>query len=91
MNGIVADKQWQAQDDARTLAFAEAIKQDPGRLKSAQEAAQKMVEQKREEADAMAKVAGQKANNSTTTPAVSKKPDNTTSKNLLFNIFNKIS
>lgn len=48
---------WQAQNDARTLAEAEMIKNDPERLKAATEMADKMAEEKVEEARSMSKVA----------------------------------
>lgn len=54
------DKEWQAQYDAQTLAQAEEIKADETRLAAAQAQAKKMVENKREEAKAMAKVAGKR-------------------------------
>lgn len=53
----VSDKEWRARDDADTLARAEEIKGDEPRLKTAQAAATKMAEDKREEAAAMTKVA----------------------------------
>lgn len=51
------DKKWQAEYDARTLAEAEAIKQDETRLNAAKEAAKTMVDEKQAEAEGMAKVA----------------------------------
>jgi len=51
------DKKWQAECDARTLAEAEAIKDDKDRLSAAQEAAKAMVDEKQAEAAGMAKVA----------------------------------
>jgi len=51
------EERWQAEDDARTLQMAEVIRNDPKRLKKAQEAAKKLAEEKRKEADAIAKVA----------------------------------
>ena len=54
------DKEWQAEDDARTLATARIIYDDPGRLERAQQKAKKMAEEKKEEANAMGKVAGSK-------------------------------
>lgn len=50
---------WQAQSDARALAESEVIKNDPGRLKAATDMADKMAEEKIEEARAMTKVATQ--------------------------------
>jgi hypothetical protein len=53
----LSDAEWQAKDDARTLAEAEEIKMDKERLERAKAAANKILEEKREEAKAMAKVA----------------------------------
>ncbi|MCK4782573.1 MAG: hypothetical protein KAV87_02400 [Desulfobacteraceae bacterium] len=49
---------WRAMDDARTLAQAEIIKNDPDRLKAAVEKADLIAEEKIEEARSMSKVAG---------------------------------
>lgn len=54
------DKQWRQEGDAQTLATAEQIRQDPSRLKGAQTAAQKLDDEARERANAMAKVANKK-------------------------------
>ena len=54
------DKEWQAHDDAQTLARAEVIKKDEVRLTRAQEAAAVIANREREEANAMQKVAGKK-------------------------------
>jgi len=51
------DKKWRAESDARTLADAEAVKDDKERLEAAQEAAKAMVDEKNAEAAGMAKVA----------------------------------
>jgi hypothetical protein len=53
----LSDAEWQAKDDARTLAEAEEIKMDKERLERAKVAANKILEEKKEEAKAMAKVA----------------------------------
>lgn len=55
------EAQWQAETDAETLAKAEVIKGDPGRLGKAQTAAAEIAENERKEAAAMSKVAGRKA------------------------------
>lgn len=55
------EAEWQAEDDARTLAQAEVIKQDKARLEKAQSAAEKIAAEERERAKAMAKVAGKKS------------------------------
>ena len=51
------DKRWQAQDDARTLASANVIREDPDRMSAAQTMAKEMAEEDREKAKAMGKVA----------------------------------
>lgn len=51
------DKKWQAENDARTLAEAEVIKNDSSRLKAAQNAAKGMAKEKQDEASAMSNVA----------------------------------
>jgi hypothetical protein len=56
----MSEKEWEATWDAETLARAEEIKSDKPRLNAAQKAALTMTEKKREEAAAMAKVAGKK-------------------------------
>jgi len=52
------EAQWQAEYDARSLAEAEKIKNDPRRLERAQTAAGRLAEKEKEEAKAMSKVAG---------------------------------
>lgn len=83
-----SDKKWQAENDARTLAEAETIKQDPNRLKPAQDAAQKMVDQKRDEANAMAKVAGKKSISTSNAP---NKDRQGSGENSILGIFKRIS
>lgn len=56
----IDENDWQAEDDARTIARAEAIKGDPERLKKAQDAAAKIAERERLEQEAMQKLAGAK-------------------------------
>ena len=51
------EKEWQAESDARTLVEADVIRNDPERLKAAQEKAKKLVEEKKRESEAMARVA----------------------------------
>ncbi len=51
------EKKWRAQDDARTLAEAEAIKADEERLKAAQAAAKSMADEAQVKARAMTKIA----------------------------------
>lgn len=52
------DREWRAQDDARTLANAKQIVMDSERHTAAQAAARAMVEKAAEEAKAMKSVAG---------------------------------
>lgn len=54
------DRNWEAEQDARTLAEAKLINADTGRLQSAEQAATKLAEEKREEAVAMSSVASDK-------------------------------
>jgi len=61
MTAMNEEAMWQAENDARTLANAEAIKADKGRLERARAAAKRMAQQEREQANAMNKVAGGKA------------------------------
>lgn len=42
---IGMDKEWQAEDDMRTLVRAEEIRKDPKRLKAAQQLAKKRAEE----------------------------------------------
>jgi hypothetical protein len=57
------EKEWRAQDDARTLATAEVVKNDPPRLSAAKVAAKRMAEEEKDSAKAMTRVAGiRKAN-----------------------------
>lgn len=51
------EKEWQAQDDARTLATAEVVKNDPPRLSAAKVAAKRMAEEEKDQAKAMTRVA----------------------------------
>jgi membrane protein involved in colicin uptake len=54
------EAEWQAEDDARSLAQAEEIKADKARLDKAQSAAKRMADEEAERAKAMRKVAGRK-------------------------------
>ncbi len=47
----LSDKEWEARNDARTLADSEAIKEDVTRLGAAQAAAKKMADEQQEELD----------------------------------------
>lgn len=54
----VEESDWKAAADARILVEADVIRNDPERLKAAQEKAKKMLEEKKRESEAMARVAG---------------------------------
>lgn len=54
------EEKWQAESDARTLAEAEVIRKDGPRLKKAQKAAKQMEKERKDEAEAMAKIANAK-------------------------------
>jgi hypothetical protein len=54
------ERKWQAENDARTLAEAEQIKEDKTRLEAAQSAAKRMLEEEEERTRAMRKVARKK-------------------------------
>jgi hypothetical protein len=79
----VTEADWQAEDDARTLARAEVIKNDQSRLTKAQQAANKIAEREMKEASAMKKVAGRKVTNTNGSQG-SKKPSGP------YNVFQKI-
>ncbi len=51
-------RDWEAEGDAHTLAKAEEIMRDPGRVMSAKKAANKLSDKKEKEAAAMNAVAG---------------------------------
>jgi len=55
------ERKWRAQDDARTLAQANVIKQDQQRLAAAKAEARRMAEEQAKEAAAMRGVAGKAA------------------------------
>lgn len=72
----VEEKRWQAESDARTLANAKVITNDPARLQAATNAAQQMADEQSKEAKAMRNVsnmgpnslrAGSKKTNPSTT------------------------
>lgn len=50
------EKEWQAQDDAHTLANAEVVKNDPTRLSAAKSAALKIADEEKDRAEAMGHV-----------------------------------
>lgn len=45
MRGIAMDKEWQAEDDMRTLVRAEEIRKDTKRMKAAQAIAKKRADE----------------------------------------------
>lgn len=53
----MTQKEWEAQDNARTLAEAKAIEADPVKLKAAQVAAGKLIEENQRRMDGLKKVA----------------------------------
>jgi len=53
-----SDAEWEAECDARTLAEAEKIRGDEGRLGRAQEAAERLAKEAQEHADNLAHVVG---------------------------------
>lgn len=57
-----SDREWEAENDARTLADAEAIKVDNTRLKRAQKAAKRMANEAQTKAAAMSFVSKGKMN-----------------------------
>lgn len=57
MKGAMSNKDYMAQDDARTLARAAEIKADKPRLKKAVGAAKGMAKEEMSEAKSMAKIA----------------------------------
>lgn len=82
------ERRWRAEDDARTLAEAERIKEDAARMTAAKEAAKRMADEEMERTKAMRKVAGQK------TPSQGSQPregmGKPRPKNSGFNVFQKI-
>lgn len=51
------EEKWMAESDARTLAEADAIRQDPGRMEKAKKAAKRMLEEEQDRVNGLAKVA----------------------------------
>lgn len=51
------EKDWRAEDDARTLSNAEAIKADPERMERASKAAKRMLEEEKARTEGLQKVA----------------------------------
>lgn len=56
----VSERDWAAQSDARTLAEAEAIKKDEGRMKAAQGWAKKIADAEMEKAKTLKRIANAK-------------------------------
>ena len=52
----IQEKKWRAEDDARTLISAEAIKADAGRKRAALTAAKQIVREKEKEVKAVKKI-----------------------------------
>jgi hypothetical protein len=64
MKGVTAvksEKDWKAENDANTIAEAEAIKADKERLAGAKKAAAKMAKEQRARADGLTKLAGRRS------------------------------
>lgn len=53
-----SEQEWEAESDARSLATAMEINGDSARLKRAQVAAKRMVEEQKEESKNLSKIAG---------------------------------
>ena len=60
-----SEKAWQARMDAQTLAEANVIKEDKGRLKAAESTANKLATEAQEQASAMSKVASKPSRSTT--------------------------
>ena len=58
--GEALDKKWEAENDARTLADADSIKLDGGRLKRAKQAAKRMAKEETARTNALRRIAGLK-------------------------------
>jgi hypothetical protein len=58
------EKRWREEEDARTLAEANVIREDPGRMRGAARAAERIAKEERARAEAMTKVAGKKTESS---------------------------
>lgn len=83
------DKRWRAEDDARTLATANVIQDDPTRLTAAKRAAIRIAKEEKERANAMRKVATKKGSGTTKTPP--KKKTKKSSKEILgYHVFEHI-
>lgn len=58
------EKRWREEEDARVLAEANVIRDDPTRMRGAAKAAERIATEERARADAMTKVAGKKPESS---------------------------
>ncbi len=83
------EKRWRAEDDARTLANAQVITDDPARHVLAKRAAQRIAKQEKESADAMQNVAAGKAVKPVN-PTPKKRKKKAAPKAQTYNVFNKI-
>lgn len=89
------EKRWRAEDDARTLAEAERIKEDKARMDAAQAAAKKMAEEEEERIRAMRKIARSKRQPGTGSGPQGSKPKEGMRKprpktKQSYNVFNRI-
>ena len=66
------EKEWQAQDDARTLASAEEVKSDKPRLNAAKKQARIMAKEQQQRASSLKKIGGVKTTSNTKIPGVTK-------------------
>lgn len=87
------EKDWRAQDDARTLADSEVIKQDTIRLKDAKVAAKRMAEEEKDKAVAMNRIAnmrGKKPLESSSEDDNKPKPKRKPKPKNIHNVFNRL-
>jgi hypothetical protein len=79
------EAKWRAEEDARTLAEANVIRKDPGRLDKAKEAARKIADEERKRANAMSAVGKERKTKQST-----KTQRDTSIKRQPYNVFQKI-
>jgi hypothetical protein len=90
LEGPKTEKEWQAQDDAYTLARAEEIKADENRLSAAKEQAGKMLAKEQEELAALRKVAGKGRSTGKSGNTVENQPKSQSQQTSSFGSFHKI-
>jgi hypothetical protein len=85
------EKRWQAEDDARTLATSEVVRNDPARLVRAKNAARRIAKQEKEAAQAMTHVATNVKGISSLESGAKPKPKKRKPPTKpTFNVFNKV-